>query len=149
VVNSSGEKTEGEAFGVDLKKERAKPVGERKYPVYEANLGEAGMKYIIPLRGTGLWGPIWGYIALNDDLNTIFGATFDHQGETPGLGAEMQYRSISGSLLKTKPFTIRTTNWFRSLWPKQAKAHLPNTVSTRFRVAPLPVKVCNKCCSTT
>jgi Na+-transporting NADH:ubiquinone oxidoreductase subunit C len=36
-----------------------------------------------------LWGPIWGYIALNEDLNTIYGANFDHQGETPGLGAEI------------------------------------------------------------
>ena len=42
------------------------------------------------MRGTGLWGPIWGYIALNDDMSTIYGATFDHQGETPGLGAEIK-----------------------------------------------------------
>jgi len=41
------------------------------------------------LRGAGLWGPIWGFVALNEDLNTIFGANFDHQGETPGLGAEI------------------------------------------------------------
>ena len=45
--------------------------------------------YILPVRGTGLWGPIWGYIALKEDLNTILGAVFDHKGETPGLGAEI------------------------------------------------------------
>jgi Na+-transporting NADH:ubiquinone oxidoreductase subunit C len=90
VINSSGEPTDGLAFSVDLKKEHAKPLAERKLPVYEANLGNEGIKYIIPLRGAGLWGPIWGYIALNEDMNTIYGATFDHQGETPGLGAEIK-----------------------------------------------------------
>ena len=45
--------------------------------------------YIIPLRGKGLWGPIWGYIAIKDDLNTVYGAVFDHKSETPGLGAEI------------------------------------------------------------
>ena len=43
---------------------------------------------IIPLQGTGLWGPIWGYLAV-DDRRTIKGAVFDHKGETPGLGGEI------------------------------------------------------------
>ncbi|HRW22050.1 MAG TPA: NADH:ubiquinone reductase (Na(+)-transporting) subunit C, partial [Bacteroidales bacterium] len=47
-------------------------------------------KYIIPLSGKGLWGPIWGYIALNEDMTTVFGATFSHKSETPGLGAEIE-----------------------------------------------------------
>ena len=46
-------------------------------------------QYIIPLRGKGLWGPIWGFISLEDDLNKVFGAVFDHKSETPGLGAEI------------------------------------------------------------
>ena len=46
-------------------------------------------RYIIPLRGTGLWGPIWGYISLDNDMNTVYGAVFDHKAETPGLGAEI------------------------------------------------------------
>ncbi len=45
--------------------------------------------YIIPLRGVGLWGPVWGYISLKNDFNTVGGAVFDHKGETPGLGAEI------------------------------------------------------------
>ncbi|MCK9268884.1 MAG: NADH:ubiquinone reductase (Na(+)-transporting) subunit C [Bacteroidales bacterium] len=45
--------------------------------------------YIVPVRGVGLWGPIWGNIAFESDFNTIAGATFDHKGETPGLGAEI------------------------------------------------------------
>lgn len=43
---------------------------------------------IIPLKGTGLWGPIWGYLAL-DESSTVVGAVFDHKGETPGLGGEI------------------------------------------------------------
>jgi Na+-transporting NADH:ubiquinone oxidoreductase subunit C len=43
----------------------------------------------LPVYGAGLWGPIWGYIALNDDKSTIYGVYFSHAGETPGLGAEI------------------------------------------------------------
>ena len=43
---------------------------------------------VIPLKGTGLWGPIWGYLAL-DSESTVVGAVFDHKGETPGLGGEI------------------------------------------------------------
>lgn len=46
-------------------------------------------KYLFPVRGAGLWGPIWGYVALNEDKNTVFGTYFGHEGETPGLGAEI------------------------------------------------------------
>ena len=46
--------------------------------------------FIIPMVGKGLWGPIWGYVALKQDMNTIAGATFDHKTETPGLGAEIK-----------------------------------------------------------
>lgn len=90
VVNSKGDTITGVvAFNVDLKLEMSKPIEQRNLPVYKAKLDDGSTKYIIPLRGRGLWGPIWGYIALNDDLNTIYGATFAHQGETPGLGAEI------------------------------------------------------------
>lgn len=44
---------------------------------------------VVPCYGAGLWGPIWGYIALNDDL-TIRGTYFDHASETPGLGAKIK-----------------------------------------------------------
>lgn len=47
-------------------------------------------KYVIPVYGMGLWGPISGYIAVNDDKNTIFGVYFNHESETAGLGAEIK-----------------------------------------------------------
>lgn len=90
VVNSMGDTIPGMlAFNIDMMVEIAKPVEQRNLPIYKAKLDDGSVKYIIPLRGRGLWGPIWGYVALNEDLNTIFGATFGHKSETPGLGAEI------------------------------------------------------------
>ena len=88
VVNSQGEVVEGDAFTIDLNKERTRPVEQRRYPVFEFQ-AEDGIKYIFPVRGSGLWGPIWGFVSLNSDMSTIYGANFDHEGETPGLGAEI------------------------------------------------------------
>lgn len=102
IVNSKGEKVEGDAFKIDLKVEHSKPVDQRKLPVYIADMGGKGKVYIIPMRGAGLWGPIWGYIALSSDMNTIYGANFDHQGETPGLGAEINTEKFQ------KPFIGKT-----------------------------------------
>ena len=93
VVNVKGEEVEGDAFNIDLKKEHAKPEADWLLPVFECQT-DNGLKYILPLRGAGLWGPIWGYVALNDDMNTIYGASFDHQGETPGLGAEISTKAF-------------------------------------------------------
>lgn len=39
--------------------------------------------------GTGLWGPVWGYLSVKSDGRTVYGSNFDHKGETPGLGAEI------------------------------------------------------------
>lgn len=88
IVNSKGEKIEGDAFKVDLSKEVKKQCDQRQLPVFVAKV-DGVIKYILPVQGTGLWGPVWGYLSLNDDKNTIFGAVFDHKGETPGLGAEI------------------------------------------------------------
>jgi Na+-transporting NADH:ubiquinone oxidoreductase subunit C len=61
---------------------------EPVFPLFVSEFNNQRM-YIIPVFGSGLWGPLWGYVALKDDLNTIVGVVFDHQGETPGLGAEV------------------------------------------------------------
>ncbi len=63
--------------------------------VYVANINGA-TKYILPLSGKGLWGGIGGYLALDEDKNTIYGVNFNHESETPGLGAkivEPEFRS--------------------------------------------------------
>jgi len=57
-------------------------------PVYEAQVGEIKV-YVLPMRGAGLWGPIWGYLAVEADGSTVYGSEFGHASETPGLGAEI------------------------------------------------------------
>jgi Na+-transporting NADH:ubiquinone oxidoreductase subunit C len=88
-VNAAGNKAEGDAFATDV----VKSFVEGKYPVFVARI-DGQTKYIMALQGNGLWGPIWGYIAVDDDRNTVFGADFSHAGETPGLGAEIVTHSF-------------------------------------------------------
>ena len=76
------------AFDINLKKEIKKTATEQRYPLYIAQK-QGEIYYIIPLYGAGLWDAIWGYLALRNDKNTVFGANFDHKQETPGLGAEI------------------------------------------------------------
>ena len=91
VVNVNGELIEKDAFSVDVRAELSKSNKlDRLLPVYVSTLEGGKKAYVVPLRGKGLWGPIWGYISFEKDLNTIYGANFDHQGETPGLGAEIK-----------------------------------------------------------
>lgn len=85
VLDSKGEVKAGEdGFNVDFNKE----TNADNLPLYVCNV-DGATKYIIPVRGNGLWGPIWGYVGLNDDKNTVCGIYFAHEGETPGLGAEI------------------------------------------------------------
>ena len=82
---------------MDIKKEfRDKTLSQndRNYPLYICEK-EGERYYIIPIVGTGLWGSIWGFIALESDYTTIYGANFDHKSETPGLGAEIKLASYS------------------------------------------------------
>ena len=77
------------AFDIDVVKEfKTLAIEKRNYPlfVFEEN---GARKYIVPMAGNGLWGPIWGFVAFEGDMNTIYGSTFDHKTETPGLGAEI------------------------------------------------------------
>ncbi len=107
VLNSKGEVVETregkidvddlkEPFNVDVKKEfrdSKLKADDKQYPLYIANINGEEIA-VIPMVGKGLWGPIWGYVALKSDFSTVYGATFDHQGETPGLGAEIRGKSF-------------------------------------------------------
>ncbi len=78
------------AFNIKLKEQQTleKNGKQGAFPVYVFNKdGKKG--YVIPTQGTGLWGAVYSNIALAEDLNTVIGVTFSHDGETPGLGAEI------------------------------------------------------------
>lgn len=57
--------------------------------VYKLKSKNGEFCYVMPVKGKGLWGPIWGFIAVKQDGKTVNGAVFDHKSETPGLGAEI------------------------------------------------------------
>ncbi|MDG1146147.1 MAG: NADH:ubiquinone reductase (Na(+)-transporting) subunit C [Flavobacteriales bacterium] len=93
----SGKDMSAAAFDVDIQKEfrdKNLKLSDRNYPMYICEKN-GSRYYVIPVVGTGLWGPIWGFVALESDYKTIYGATFDHKGETPGLGAEIKQGSYS------------------------------------------------------
>jgi Na+-transporting NADH:ubiquinone oxidoreductase subunit C len=66
-----------------------------EFPIFKAASGCT----VIPVYGAGLWGPIWGYIALEPDMNTVKGIVMDHSGETPGLGAEITTSKVQGAFV--------------------------------------------------
>lgn len=85
VVDAQGNAVDGkDGFEIDFNK----AADADNLPVYICNV-EGQTKYVIPVKGNGLWGPIWGYVGLNDDKSTVCGIYFNHEGETPGLGAEI------------------------------------------------------------
>ena len=76
--------------------------------VFVATLDDGSTKYVIPMTGRGLWGGLWGYVALNDDFSTVYGAYFSHESETAGLGAliaerPFQKRFIGKQLFNDDP----------------------------------------------
>ena len=88
---------------------------------------------VIPMRGNGLWGPIWGYIGIAADGKTVVGAVFDHKSETPGLGAEIttdKYQSqYKGKLIGEKVDAIagatRTSKGVEDMIEQTMKLYLP------------------------
>ena len=109
VLNNKGEKIKSEitAFDIDLKKELDKlKTGEgdkQLFPLFVFNKDDSTY-YVIPVRGKGLWGPIWGYVSLEGDMNTIYGASFGHKSETPGLGAEIETEEFQNQFAGKKIF---------------------------------------------
>ena len=97
VVNAEGNVVAQEG-GFEVKNE---DVNDGNLPLYIAEI-DGARKYIIPMTGNGLWGGIWGYIALNDDCNTIYGVYFSHASETPGLGAEIAGDKFQNRFTKDK-----------------------------------------------
>ncbi len=100
VVNAKGDilndytkspREDAPAFKIDLKAELYNKAHNKPYklPVYIAEVNNQKI-YIIPMYGQGLWGPIWGNVALTSDFKTVVGVYFGDESETPGLGGEIK-----------------------------------------------------------
>ena len=87
-----------------LAKELKKDYKDQHFPLFIAEI-ESEKYYIIELRGTGLWDAIWGYMSLKKGLKTIKGVSFDHKGETAGLGAEITKDWFKNSFVNEKVFS--------------------------------------------
>ncbi|MDE6693463.1 MAG: NADH:ubiquinone reductase (Na(+)-transporting) subunit C [Muribaculaceae bacterium] len=96
LVNADGQRIDGDAFNVNMKEAVKQPADKRQLPVFECKLADGAVKYIIPAYGAGLWGPIWGYLSVDSDGSTVYGAYFSHEGETPGLGANIAEPAFYG-----------------------------------------------------
>ncbi len=98
VVDYNGNILEGvNAASVNIEAEYKKPAKDRLLPVYEfrSESNPEKIEYVVvPVHGFGLWDKIWGYVALQSDLNTVQGVIFQHKGETPGLGARIASEEI-------------------------------------------------------
>jgi Na+-transporting NADH:ubiquinone oxidoreductase subunit C len=105
VISSQGKVLENEvAFDINVQKQiRDKTIApeDRLYPIFEAKI-DGKRKYVLPVVGKGLWGPIWGYVAIGEDKESIVGASFDHKSETPGLGAEINQDDFQNKYIGAK-----------------------------------------------
>jgi Na+-transporting NADH:ubiquinone oxidoreductase subunit C len=116
VINTKGEVVENvDPFTVDLRVEQRKPADAQNLPIFIANPKDSLQVIIIPLEGKGLWGAIYGYMSLESDMSTIYGVTYDHKGETPGLGAEIN------------------TSWFEDMFPGKKLFDGDSFVSVKVR----------------
>lgn len=119
IVNAKGEIVEGDAFKVNLSEQtkiikaaaalegdaRAKALESVKLPLFICTMDNGSTVNIIPVYGAGLWGPIWGYVAVESDCETVYGATFAHKSETPGLGAEIATANFQSKFKGRKIFS--------------------------------------------
>ena len=80
-IVKAGENKDQDGFKVENK-----DINAKNLPVYYCKVGDE-IKYVVPMTGRGLWGGLWGYVAVNSDLKTVYGAYVSHESETAGLGA--------------------------------------------------------------
>lgn len=104
IDEATSDYTKCKAFKINLKDELYNKANGKDFqlPIFIIGNGDEKVN-VVPLQGAGLWGPIWGYLGLSSDCQTVIGAVFDHKSETPGLGAEITtekfQRQFSGKVI--------------------------------------------------
>ncbi len=99
VLDSEGREIEGDDV-FELLKDLPGAFADGKFPLFVAEDG----RVVVPLTGMGLWGPVWGYMALEGDMDTVAGIVMAHKGETPGLGAEISTPKFQAHFVGKKIF---------------------------------------------
>lgn len=140
INGTEGKTPEDPAFSTELSDPNAQGL-----PVYEVSI-DGKKVYILPMSGAGLWGSIWGYLAVEEDGSTIYGSDFGHSGETPGLGAEISERSLVFSL-KEKNFLKKVLSVQLRLLSQVKQTHVETMLMESLEVQSL-VRELTKCCST-
>lgn len=69
---------------------------------YQIHCADGTTGRVVAVHGNGLWGPIWGYVVLTEDLNTIKGVVFAHKSETPGLGDKITEEAFTSQFIGKK-----------------------------------------------
>lgn len=99
----AGDKKDQDGFRVENKE-----ISPDNLPLYVCEV-EGQTKYVIPMSGRGLWGGLWGYMAVDEDFRTVYGAYFSHESETAGLGSILAEQSFQ-DLFKGKQIFSDTAN---------------------------------------
>lgn len=95
---TNGAKAETGGFAVENKN-----ITPDNRPLYIAEV-DGETKMVVPVKGAGLWGGLWGYIAVNADGETVYGTYFSHESETAGLGARIAEQWFQDSFKGKKIF---------------------------------------------
>jgi Na+-transporting NADH:ubiquinone oxidoreductase subunit C len=103
-ISTSEQNTKIKALATLAPEAQEAAKAELRLPVFIADLPDGSQAYIFSAYGAGLWGPIWGWVSLKTDFSTIVGVKFDHQGETPGLGAEIATPKFSNQFIGKEIF---------------------------------------------
>lgn len=104
VVDVNGKKLQDDGgFDVESKEIQAKDDAAKRLPVYLCKVDNDTV-YVLPLFGRGLWGELWGYLALADDLRTVYGVYMSHASETAGLGARITEEQFQEKFVKKNVF---------------------------------------------
>jgi Na+-transporting NADH:ubiquinone oxidoreductase subunit C len=112
---------------VNILKNYKKDPKDRVYPVFMYMNEQDPSKveaYILPLYGAGLWDKIWGFAALDSNLETIVGVAFDHKAETPGLGARIKDAEVRDRYVGKKIYDVSGAMMSVSMLKGEGNANL-------------------------
>lgn len=98
-VKDEGADKDKAGFTIDRK-----DIGADNLPIYICEV-DGKKKFVLPMVGKGLWGGIWGFVALDDDGQTVFGSYFSHESETAGLGSLIKEQKFQDAFVGKQAYS--------------------------------------------